>query len=63
MKVRSHILANAAVARLYNLIDEGGLGHRFPDMDAVEDAQFCIDLLRQISQRKKRFYIDVVKSV
>ena len=59
MKVAKDALGNAAVARLFSLMDEG-LGDRTPDIDAVEEAQFCLDILRQISQRKKRFYVDVV---
>ena len=59
MKVTSETLASAAYGRLAGLIDEG-LGNLNPAIDVIEEAQFCIDIMRQISQRKKRFVIDVV---
>ena len=60
MKVKRDVLYNAAYSRLYQIMDSSdGLGVLKPDISTIDEAQFCLNILRQIASGKKRFVIDV----
>lgn len=59
MKIESAVLANLVYSHLINLLHDGGLERRIPEIGSVEEATICVEIQRALAMGKKRIQIDI----